>query len=498
MYPVVEPNSPLKAAQTFGFKSSLCLLGLVIVFQSGFFIRKLNAPWVDEIDFNGAVWSQAAHTLLRSNWLENAGLPAPFYFGPMPVPNEEYYVHHPTLLAWLVAASFQIFGEHEWAARLVPILASLAGTILVWLIVRRSAGESAAVLSAAIFATMPMELCMGQMVNFEPLALMFALVGFLGWSLFESTEKPAWRWLMIAGSVGAMLVGWTGYMVVIMGCILLLVFQRKKYGRLALGLIGMAIVLSLLFLVQISFVRADAIDDAMDSFRWRMGQSSGNENFTLVQWALKAGQSMLSFIPVSRWLIALAGLLVMWARRSACPGLKKLGWISLCFFLMNLAYVTIFRNASYIHDYASFYFMVPVALMGGPGLRALFAACTKIPVRIPETAWISLALVILGFLGWRESRDLLTPEYILTASDAEPQNLIPSLGRFIQKEFSPDSDVICNFDLYYAPQLRYYAKRDILNGLMDDDDWQTYTRPSIRREESSGWEPPVPPKSFRH
>jgi len=154
--------------------------------------------------------------------------------------------------------------------------------------------------------------------------------------------------------------------------------------------------------------------------------------------------------------------------------LKKLGWISLCFFLMNLAYVTIFRNASYIHDYASFYFMVPVALMGGPGLRALFAACTKIPVRIPETAWISLALVILGFLGWRESRDLLTPEYILTASDAEPQNLIPSLGRFIQKEFSPDSDVICNFDLYYAPQLRYYAKRDILNGLMDDDDWQTY------------------------
>jgi len=118
--------------------------------------------------------------------------------------------------------------------------------------------------------------------------------------------------------------------------------------------------------------------------------------------------------------------------------------------------------------------MVPVALMGGPGLRALFAACTKIPVRIPETAWISLALVILGFLGWRESRDLLTPEYILTASDAEPQNLIPSLGRFIQKEFSPDSDVICNFDLYYAPQLRYYAKRDILNGLMDDDDWQTY------------------------
>jgi len=461
-------------AQTFGFKSSLCLLGLVIAFQSSFFIRKLNTPWADEVDFNGAVWSQAAHTLLRSNWRENAGLPAPFYFGPMPVPKDEYYVHHPTLLPWLVALFFKIFGEHEWAARLIPIFSSTASTILVWLIVKRSAGDSAAVLSAAIFATMPMELCWGQMVNFEPLALMCSLIGFLGWSVYESTEKPAWRWLMIAGFIGAMLVAWTGYIVVVTGCALLLVFQRKKHGRLALGLLGMGVVLCLLFMVQISFVRNDAMDDLMDSFRWRMGQSSGNENFTLVQWAQKAGDMMLSFIPLSRWFIALAGLLVMWTRRPVSPGLKSMGWMSLCFFLMNFSYVTIFRNASYIHDYATFYFVLPVAFMGGLGLQGLFAACAKIPVRLPETVLISVAIVFLGFLGWRESRDLLLPEYILTVTDAEPPNLIPSLGNFIQKEFSADSDVICNFDLYYAPQLRYYAKRDILNGLMDEDDWQTY------------------------
>jgi hypothetical protein len=38
----------------------------------------------------------------------------------------------------------------------------------------------------------------------------------------------------------------------------------------------------------------------------------------------------------------------------------------------------------------------------------------------------------------------------------------------------PDANLICNFDLYYAPQLRYYAKHEISNGLINDADWKTY------------------------
>ena len=66
----------------------------------------------------------------------------------IPVWHGEDYLHKPPLLYWLVMASYQIFGVHDWAARLIPVLAS-------WLVIgivgwwgRRAAGNGAGLLSA--------------------------------------------------------------------------------------------------------------------------------------------------------------------------------------------------------------------------------------------------------------------------------------------------------------------------------------------------------------
>src|SRR6266853_996637 len=47
-----------------------------------------------------------------------------------PVWHGEPYYHKPPLVYWLVMASYCLFGVHDWAARLVPVLAAVA-TVLV-------------------------------------------------------------------------------------------------------------------------------------------------------------------------------------------------------------------------------------------------------------------------------------------------------------------------------------------------------------------------------
>src|SRR5437868_5423537 len=108
-------------------------LGLVavLVFLGSYFARGLNRPWSEEDNWYGAVYSQAAHNNLRAG-LRAGGVPATLYFGPLPIPPEAYYVHHPTLLPVLVTASFALLGESERSARLVPVLASLASVVVLW------------------------------------------------------------------------------------------------------------------------------------------------------------------------------------------------------------------------------------------------------------------------------------------------------------------------------------------------------------------------------
>ena len=93
------------------------LLWIVAAGFALYFARGLQRPWVEEDNWYGAVYSQAAHNNLRAG-LKAGGVPATLYFGPLPIPSQAYYVHHPTLLPVMVTASFAVFGEAEWTARL--------------------------------------------------------------------------------------------------------------------------------------------------------------------------------------------------------------------------------------------------------------------------------------------------------------------------------------------------------------------------------------------
>ena len=112
------------------------------------------------------------------------------------VPHLNYvaYIEKPPLLYWLGALWMALFGVNEFAARLTPALAALAGVAMTWLFVRRTMDRGRALLAGAILTTSTLYAVMAQVLTTDMLltaavtVALFAL--YLHWS-----EGGRWCWL---------------------------------------------------------------------------------------------------------------------------------------------------------------------------------------------------------------------------------------------------------------------------------------------------------------
>ena len=102
-------------------------VAIILILYAVIILRDIRDPWTGLHDWNGAFYSQLARNLLRYPFDMHHGMPVVAVGDALPQDGEwSFYPTHPPGLVWCIAVSFRIFGEHEWAARLVPILASLA------------------------------------------------------------------------------------------------------------------------------------------------------------------------------------------------------------------------------------------------------------------------------------------------------------------------------------------------------------------------------------
>ena len=456
------------------------LFAAALVFQATLLTRDIAGPWIDESDFNGACWSQSAHNTLRAGLWATKGVPSAFYFDPLPIPADKYYTHHPAVLPLTLAGMFAVFGEHEWVARMLPVLFSLASTVLLFFLVKGCAGIRAAALSTTVFVTLPMELHYGRMVNFEPLELTWMFASLLALRRWEQTRAMVW-WIAVLATFALMFwTAWLGYLFLLVLCLHYLITARQKNPRLALLFIGVSFASFLLFLAQISWVQPDALPELLGTFVRRMSGvpnpalASASQKITWSQWFPSIWTTLIEHIQPVAWVLGTAGAAIVLRRGRANEPLWWLGWAALCIFVLDAFYVTAFRNASYIHDYAAFYFIAPVAMMAGVALDAFLGWCEfrNSAAKNMGAALVVLVCAFLGFTGERDARGLLGQFHLLDSDLAEPPTLIPDLGAKIRTTFSANTTVLCNFLVYYGPHLNYYAQHGIIGGYMDFDDWQ--------------------------
>lgn len=475
----------LQRQPTAGYsKIWVALFAAVLIWLALALSWEIRRPWIEGVDFNGAVWSQAAHNILRAGLIETSGASSGFYFGPLPIPAWGYYLHHPPLLHLAITVLFAVLGEHEWVARLVPVSCSLVSAVFLWLLVRSCVGARIATLSAAVFASLPMQLKYGSMVNFEPCVLMLMLGALLCLRWHRVSGAGKWKCAAFGFIIVGLWMDWAMYLFVIALCSCWLLRANGGDRRFAGIILLSALTSGALYLLRIRLLRPDAWQSLADAFMVRLGTGKGGY-FTEAQWLTRMGETLVIYFLPAGLILGAIGAAILCRARARGEGFQWLGRACLSVLVMDALFVGVFQNVSYIHQYSAFYFLAPLAIAAGVALDRLIAALqTAIPLRlfrgVAELA-VCLILVAIAASGWQRTQALAGQFRILDYHINEPPGLIPELGKAIRENFSADARILCNFLPDYGPHLAYYAKRDILNNLCEYRFWDPFVNDPSKR-----------------
>ncbi len=141
----------MTVANRTGGRATAITLALIILWL-GFtaWMRPLMLP--DEGRYVGVAWE-----MLRSgDWLTPTLDGLPFF-------------HKPPLFYWITAGSMSVFGLHEWAARVAPVLGASLGAFALYLFMRRWVGERLARLTLVALLAQPLFFIGGQFANLDML-----------------------------------------------------------------------------------------------------------------------------------------------------------------------------------------------------------------------------------------------------------------------------------------------------------------------------------------
>jgi len=403
----------------------------------------IGRPWTGSYDANGALYSTAARNYLRHGLVAtrggqvcNAGEMEPSAF--------RFYSHHPPGVSLAMAASFALFGVHEWSARLPFVAFTLAATGILFYVVCALGGRLAGFFAAFLFAVQPMVAFYGRMPDHEAPAAFFALAQvacYVRWRV-----EGGRRWLAL-GCVAAFVGVWFAWVVVLMPFLLLAVqwlTQRREAGPMLLpvaaGALGFATVLGHVALV------GGGLGELWGTLAQRTGSqvaeggavaSFGLLDFLGRHWTYFA--TAFSGVVGCVSLVWLAGLRVR--RRVESLLVAALA----AFALFN---ILAFRQGSFEHIYYQYYLAMPLAMAAG---RALADLC-----RARRAVWFLLALWVAGVAGvegWVKHSAIRRAEFYLGQMATAPK-----LGKVTER---PDRVLIVYEGGRSLRQLAYYSDRNI-------------------------------------
>ena len=276
-----------------------------------------------------------------------------------------YHLPHPPLFQILLAISFKIFGIHEWSARFVPILFSLGGVFLIYLIVQKVWDKKTALLSA-IFATfMPMSAYFGRIVNFEAVALFFVLLVLYGYVNWIDNGKNKYFLIMIIGTILGGLIDWPFYL--ILPCLLgySIVTKKKVKSIFILLCIGILVSASYLlycrFLTHNFYLFSNAIVARQGGFNFYFNPQFYYLLFNRIMLSPRGCTFIVGFL-------SLLWILDVFKNSTIKDNLHKNLFV-LILFLFSFSYIFIFPQMSWVHDFTLFYLIPFFAISASLALK---------------------------------------------------------------------------------------------------------------------------------
>jgi len=149
----------------------------------------LNAWGLSKAGYGNTYYAAAVRSMTMS-WKN-------FFFGAFD-PGGFITVDKPPAFLWVGALSARIFGYSNWSILLPSAVAGAASVGLLWLIVRRYFGATAATIAGLALALSPISVAVNRLNLAEPF-LILALMGAAGAVLWSLESRRWWAWTALAG-----------------------------------------------------------------------------------------------------------------------------------------------------------------------------------------------------------------------------------------------------------------------------------------------------------
>jgi hypothetical protein len=321
--------------------------------------------------FNTAMWAGASRTLREEG-------PVASRLGARQ-PGGSAYTNHPPAIVFETAATEAAFGEHRWSTRLPAIVSSLLAVLAVfWLLVECGCSPLAAAAATAFALGSSMFSTYWTMLDTPVVGLPWGVAIVALWRRVVS-ERVVPGWVVTAVAAVATVTSWLGC-ITVAGVALATARSRRRFAtRLVVGAaLGGAV-----------FVSWAAWGGGLSAVVRQFGVRSGLDATDRVS----LGRSMSEVFGFWRallplWVVVPALLGAVLARRHAALRAAALT------FAVVLIWTVAFREGAYLHDYWTYWIVVPCALAIGGLLDTVARA-----LRVERAALIAPAAVVLVAVG---------------------------------------------------------------------------------------------------
>jgi 4-amino-4-deoxy-L-arabinose transferase-like glycosyltransferase len=370
--------------------------------------------------------------------------------GETPTEERLYYLTHPPLIGLAVSVSFRLFGEHEWAARLVPFLFGLGSLLLIVRIGSRLWSREVGLLAGAIFAFVPMEVVysshvdpQGTPVTFFSLALLLAYL----------ERRPA---LAAAALILGSGFDWPVHYMAGLIAFHALVFSRER-RRWAILLPAGSIILALGFLLYARTVAPRPEQHYLGSTPWESFLFWSGIEVTrghipvhrmeapgAARWISREAAYFRELFGVPLGLLALLGFTTS-RRRGSSVYLALLS-------IWGALHVLLFPMGAFVHDYWMVYLSPGLALAGALGVLAIADWVVR------RDASSRLRIAFLAGTG-----AVLAVGLLLQGLSRHEASDAPSLGKKLREISAPDEVILSLTPV--DPRDAYYSDRVIHDGV---------------------------------
>ena len=300
-----------------------------------------------------------------------------------------YRVDHPPLIPLSLSVSFGLFGIHEWSARLVPVLSSVAILPLVFVLARRLARGRTALLASFLLSLAPLYVYYSRLPAQHILATSFSLLTFFFYYCWTETGKGGHYFGMYVSFVLGALSDWTAYFVVPPILLHYIAYEYRKTRDFKFVL-SFAILPFILFGAHLGWAYLlggkGVLKELLDLFLFRsLSAGSRQGQFAFTWWdfyAIGYTRSKL-FLTPTLCLLSIVGSITLVAGLFQKESSKQNAFV-LALFLFGLSHNLLFSNRVFIHDYAMLFHLLPFFVIAA----ALGVEFVIEKVLLNRTTWV--------------------------------------------------------------------------------------------------------------